>query len=261
MIACPRRPQRPPRRRARRPEAGSGFDAAHGCGQIGAVLSIIIPTLNAQAHLAPTLAALMEGMWAGLVREVIVSDGGSKDATVAIADDAGCEIVTGPRGRGQQLIAGAQMARGDWLLFLHADTRLTPGWVLCVRTFMARHGEAKAGYFRFAADESTRPARRLAFWVNARCALFALPYGDQGLLISRALYAQLGGFRPLPLMEDVDLVRRLGRGRLAAMAHPAVTSVARHVRDGYLKRSAKNLLLLGQFLAGGDPQALARRYD
>jgi rSAM/selenodomain-associated transferase 2 len=225
------------------------------------VLSIILPTLNAQTHLGASLAALMEGVWAGLVREVIITDGGSSDATLVIADDAGCTIVEGPKGRGAQLILGAQQARGAWLLFLHADTVLAPGWVGAVRAFIAKHGDKRAGYFRFQADQDTAAGRHLAFWVQARCATFALPYGDQGLLLSRALYDAVGGFRPLPLMEDVDLVRRLGRGRLSALAHPAVTSVARHVREGYLKRSAKNLLLLSQFLAGADPHTLARRYE
>lgn len=222
-------------------------------------ISVIIPTLEAARHLPRTLAALVPAAVDGLVREVIVSDGGSTDATLAIAEDAGCAIVRGPKGRGVQLIAGAAAARGEWLLFLHADTALAPGWEAAAAAFMRARPEHAAA-FRFAFDEESAGARFVAFWVGVRCALLKLPYGDQGLLIPRTLYQRLGGHRPLPLMEDVDLVRRIGGRRLALLKAKAVTSAERY-RGGYVKRSLRNLGLIARYLLGADPAQLAREYE
>jgi rSAM/selenodomain-associated transferase 2 len=219
------------------------------------MLSIVIPTLNAAATLRATLAALDEGR-----PELVVADGGSDDGTPSLAREAGCRIVEAPRGRGSQLAVGAAAARGDWLLFLHADTRPAPGWAGCVRRFVddPANGE-RAAYFRLALDDASPAARRLEAMVAWRCRVLALPYGDQGLLIAAPFYRALGGFRPLPLMEDVDLVRRIGRQRLVALDHPAVTSAARY-RDGYARRSARNLLCLSLYFAGMPPARIARLY-
>ncbi|MCP1337578.1 TIGR04283 family arsenosugar biosynthesis glycosyltransferase [Futiania mangrovi] len=225
------------------------------------MLSIVIPTLNAEATLAPVLAALVPGAVEGLVREVIVADGGSADRTEEIADAAGCQWIAAPRGRGPQLRAGAAVARSDWLLFLHADTVLTPGWIGEADRFLAHPGaHERAAAFRFALDaEGWRP-RALEAMVRLRCSLFGLPYGDQGLLVSRRLYDRLGGFAELPLMEDVEFVRRIGRGRLSMLPVRAVTSATRYDRDGYLKRPARNLMCLGLYFAGMSPQRIARLY-
>src|SRR5207237_1239137 len=144
-----------------------------------------------------------------LIREIIVSDGGSRDDTLAIAKRAGARMVTQARGRGGQLCAGAAAASGDWLLFLHADCRPLPGWQQAVLAFIAAPAaEERAAYFDLALDDDGPAARRLERIVAWRCRTLGLPYGDQGLLISRAFYDAVGGFRPLPLMEDVDLARR-----------------------------------------------------
>jgi rSAM/selenodomain-associated transferase 2 len=222
-------------------------------------LSIIIPALNAAAALPATLAALDEGR--GLVAEILVVDGGSTDGTGTVAEAAGARVLAAPRGRGPQLAAGGAAARGDWLLFLHADTRLAPGWPAAVAGFAAapEHRRA-AGYFRFRLDDDGEAPRRIERAVAWRGRVLGLPYGDQGLLVHRGFYAELGGFRPLPLMEDVDLVRRIGRRRLVPFAADAVTSAARYRRGGYVRRPLRNLSCLGLYFLGLPPRLIARIY-
>ena len=221
-------------------------------------LSIVIPALNAAASLSPALASL-----AGLgdAAELVVVDGGSSDATRAIALAAGARLVDAPRGRGGQLGAGAAAARAAWLLFLHADTRLDRAAIAAVRSHISDHRNAmRAGYFRFALDDASRAARRLERIVAWRCRALALPYGDQGLLVSRALYDAVGGYATVPLMEDVDLVKHIGRARLVELDAPAITSAERFRRTGYFRRSARNLCMLGLWFAGVPPRVLARFY-
>jgi rSAM/selenodomain-associated transferase 2 len=219
------------------------------------VLSVVIPTLDAAVPLPAALAALR-----GVPDEVVVADGGSFDGTRELAEGLGARVVIAPRGRGVQLAAGIAAARGDWLLLLHADTRLDPAWPGAARDFMATHPD-RAGYFRFALDVDDRRARRLERLVAWRCRRLGLPYGDQGLLLPRALLDAVGGFRPLPLMEDVDLVRRLGRRRLVGLEVAAVTSAARWQRDGWYRRSLRNLCCLAMYQAGVPPRLLARFYS
>jgi hypothetical protein len=121
-------------------------------------------------------------------------------------------------------------------------------------------GTGRAAYFAFALDDPSPEARRLERLVAWRCRALALPYGDQGLLVSRALYDAAGGFRPLPLMEDVDFVRRLGRRRLAALPPAAVTSAERWRREGWRRRSARNLACLSLWFLGVPPGAIKRLY-
>lgn len=226
----------------------------------GPTLSVVIPTLNAASALPPALAQFESARAGGLVRELVVSDGGSRDGSVALAEAAGATVVSGLPGRGQQLARGAKSTRGDWLLFLHADTRLDVGWEADVTGFLAPADEERAAAFTFALDDGAPAARKLEWMVAWRCRLLALPYGDQGLLVSRRLYDDLGGFRPIPLMEDVDLVRRIGRERLSIFASRAVTSAARYRRDGYVRRPLRNLGCLSLFFAGVPPHLIARLY-
>jgi rSAM/selenodomain-associated transferase 2 len=230
----------------------------------GGMISVIIPTLDAEATLAPTLAALIPAAVEGLVRDVVIADGGSRDRTLQIAENAGVDIVTAPAGRGTQLRAGAARARQPWLLFLHADTELEPGWEHAATHFMHKVDSGRmpqrAAVFRFRLrDEGWKP-RLLEHGVAARTALFKLPYGDQGLLIPRSLYEKGGGYAALPLMEDVELVRRLGRSRLSVLRAIATTSAQRYRDDGYLGRSLRNQLCLGLYLAGVSPARLERLY-
>lgn len=217
-------------------------------------LSVVIPTLNAATTLPATLDAL-----AGAPREVIVADGGSDDATADRAAALGCRVVTAPRGRGSQLAAGVAATSAPWLLLLHADTRLGAGWTEAAASHMA-NVPGCAGYFRLRIDDDCQAARRLERAVAWRCRALALPYGDQGLLVPRTLLDTVGGIRPLPLMEDVDLVRRIGRARLRPLDAEAVTSAVRYRRDGYLRRSARNVAILTLWFAGVPPRVLARLY-
>jgi rSAM/selenodomain-associated transferase 2 len=216
-------------------------------------ISVVIPALNAAADLPATLAAV------GPVAEVIVVDGGSRDGTVAAAAEAGARVVIAPRGRGSQLAAGVAAATRDWRLLLHADTRLQDGWQREAAAFMAG-GPGRAAYFRFALDSADPRARRLERLVAWRCQWFALPYGDQGLLVHRDLLKLAGGIRPMPLMEDVALIRRIGRHRMAGLTGTAVTSAAKWERDGWYRRSARNLICLSLYFAGVPPRIIARLY-
>ena len=226
-----------------------------------APLSIVIPTLNAGAELPGALACLMQGVEAGLVRELVVSDGGSSDGTVEMAENVGAVVVTGAPGRGGQIARGVAAAQGDWVMVLHADTQLGAGWVEAVERLMARaaSGEACAGYFRLRFRAKGLAPRFVAGWATARSRLFGLPYGDQGLILSRALYYQVGGMPDLPLMEDVAIARAL-RGKLVALEAEAATSAARYEQGGWIRRGARNLWTLTRYLLGADPEALARSY-
>lgn len=223
------------------------------------MISVVIPVLNAAGTLGPTLAALMPGVVAGMIREVILADGGSDDSVAEIADAVGARLIVAQRGRGTQLAAGAAAARGEWLLFLHADTTLSVEWVAAARAHIERHPDG-AGWFRLRFNASGPAPWLVAGWANLRARAFGLPYGDQGLLISRAAYAAIGGYRPIPLMEDVALARSLGRRRLHALDAIATTSAARYRAEGWIHRGIRNLGCLALFFAGVAPERIARLY-
>ncbi len=206
----------------------------------------MIPALNAADRLA---ACLVAAAGAG---EIIVVDGGSADATRKIAESHGARLLAAPRGRGGQLRAGVSAARLPFLLLLHADTILPVDWARPL-------APGKAGYYRLRFDSSRWEARMLEAGVALRCRLFGLPYGDQGLLIPADLLASVGGVMDLPLMEDVELARRL-RGRLVPLGPTVVTSAARYEQDGFLRRPLRNLFCLTLFLAGVPARWIARLY-
>lgn len=224
-------------------------------------IDVVIPTLNAAASLRRTIAAL-DGGTRDLRLSVTVCDGGSRDETTTIARRAGAMVVTADPGRGGQLAAGAAAGRAPWLLFVHADTRLGLGWLDATKRFTESAANAeRAGYFRLRFDSSDRRARRIERLVAWRCRTFGLPYGDQGLLMARSFYRRLGGFRALPLMEDVEFVRRIGRRNLVALDAEATTSAERYERDGWLVRPLRNLSCLALFLLGVPAHVVRRLYD
>ncbi|MEP2640628.1 glycosyltransferase [Roseobacter sp.] len=217
-----------------------------------APISVVIPTLNAQAQLGECLASLMPGVEAGLIRELIVSDGGSDDATVAVAKAWGAKVLTGAPSRGGQLMRGCDAAQGAWLMVLHADTRLQDGWVGPVITHLETH---QAGWFRLAFVQGGLAGRVVSGWTYLRSRM-GLPYGDQGLLLPHALYGDVGGYPDQPLMEDVALARAL-KGRLCAIDAVAETTLARDHAQGWLRRGARNFWALLRYFLGTSPDRLA----
>ncbi len=235
---------------------GANLAIASPKAAMSAPISVIIPTLNAAAGIGPTLAALAEGLDAGLIGELIIVDGGSDDAIETIADQIGARFLRTPPGRGGQLKQGAALATRPWLLFIHADTVLAKGWVEAVKPCLS--SPDTAGYFWLRFDATGIAPHLVAGWANLRSRWFGLPYGDQALLLSRRLYDRAGGYPDIPLMEDVALARHL-RGHLQPIAAHAVTSAARY-NGQWLRRGVRNLLILLRYFMGADPKTLARTY-
>lgn len=222
-------------------------------------LSIVVPTLDEAARLPSFLDTLKRHIRPEA--EIVIADGGSRDGTREQAIAAGVRLVTSKPGRGTQLAAGAAAATGEWLLFLHADTLPDAEFGAAIERYIARDGAtARAGYCRFRLDERSPMARLVEAGAALRTRLLALPYGDQGLLIHRDLYRTIGGYKLLPLMEDVDIARRLGRRRLAPLGAVLVSSARRYRRDGYWRRIARNLACLLLFHLGVAPARIARFY-
>ena len=223
----------------------------------------MIPTLNAAARLGACLEALVVPAMDGMVRQVIVVDGGSADETLKIADGFGAKILSAPPGRGGQMKAGAAAATGDWLLFLHGDTVLAPGWVDEARFFIEKNVYA-GGVFALDFDAKGFAPKLVAAGAMLRTRWGKSPYGDQGLFMSKATYEEIGGYKDMPLFEDVEIVRRLmqlkGPHALHVFASKAVTSARRYEEEGYLRRILKNVLLLTRYQLGASPEKLSKAY-
>jgi rSAM/selenodomain-associated transferase 2 len=221
------------------------------------LVTIVIPVLDdttALTALLPTLPVDPS------VQVVVVDGGDGHDAASDALRERHPEVewIRSPRGRGVQMNAGAKRARGRWLVFLHADTRLGAGWLDLLRD---NHPSIVGGSFRFALDSTARWARWIERGVRLRVRLFDLAYGDQALFARRDVFEELEGYIDLPLMEDVDFIRRLRRrGHLEHADVPALTSARRWERDGWVRRTVENVALTLLFLAGWSPARLARRY-
>jgi len=216
--------------------------------------SVIIPVYRDADALARTLASTDF-----TAAELVVSWTRGDDSLASLRE-ARPDIVwvEAPRGRAPQMNAGAAFARGDWLVFLHADTRLPPGWIAAIDAARL-DPRVIAGCFRFVLDSPSPMARVIELGARARVALLALPYGDQAIFVRRDVFEAIGGYSHLPIMEDVDLVRRLRRrGRLFRSAMPAITSARRWERDGWIRRTARHLMLISLYFLGVAPARLTR---
>jgi len=215
-------------------------------------ISVVIPALDEEACLARAIRSVAADA------EVIVVDGCSCDRTREIAVSEGAKVLSCPPSRGAQQRMGARCATGDWLLFLHADTWLETGWAEDVRELSR---DAVGGAFRLAIEAPGRDYRLVEAAVALRSRLLALPYGDQALFVRKAVHDRIGGVAALPLMEDVDFVRRLKKeGRLALARRRAFTSPRRWERHGLLGATVRNWGVLALYAAGVAPARLARMY-
>lgn len=222
------------------------------------MLTVVIPTLNA-AKVLPTLLSQIRAH----ADDVIISDGGSTDGTLAVALGAGARLAIGNKGRGWQLARGAKWARRntaeqDWLLFLHADARLDDNWFAAVQDHI-KNQSGMAGYFRFKLDDKGWRPRLMEYIVGLRCRFWHLPYGDQGLLISRALYENIGGYPDWELFEDVKIIEAL-RGKLRLLDADIYTQAQKYKEQGYWTRARANYRLYRRYKKGASPETLALEY-
>lgn len=222
-------------------------------------ISVVIPTLNEEPVLARTLATL-QGV-AEDAFELLVVDGGSADATVALARAAGARIIESPKGRGRQLNAGAAAASGGILLFLHADTLLPARFDRLIEAALAGPGVA-AGAFSLAIDSPAKSLAAIAALANLRSRLLNLPYGDQALFITKEKFLAAGGFPEIAIMEDFVFTRQLRKlGRIAILPARATTSARRWQNIGVLRTTLINQLIVGGYAVGVPPSTLARWYQ
>lgn len=225
------------------------------------MIGVVIPTLN-EAITLPALLEDLRQLGARVPLDVVVVDGGSSDDTRTAATAGGARLVAAPRGRARQLNAGARTARGEWLLFLHADCRVTPACQAALGAALGREDAPKAAVFRFAVD--LPPGwKQLIEWGQAlRQAMFGLPYGDQGLLVRRRVFERVGGYPEIPLMEDVAIIRHIARlVEIRTLAAALPTSGRRYRTGGVVRTALRHTVLLLLYGAGISPERLAAWRD
>ncbi|MEH2382205.1 MAG: TIGR04283 family arsenosugar biosynthesis glycosyltransferase [Nostoc sp.] len=219
-------------------------------------ISIIIPTLNEAGNIKEAIATTQPSKDI----EIIVVDAGSEDGTLEIAQLLGIKVISSSPGRAVQMNAGALAASGDILLFLHADTRLPTGFDNMIRTALQQPGTV-AGAFNLRIDASVLSLRWVEWGVNARSHFCQMPYGDQAIFLTKAVFQQIGGFPELPIMEDFELIRRLkGIGYIVIIPTPVVTSARRWLQKGVFKTTLLNQIVIIAYLLGISPQRICRWY-
>lgn len=221
-------------------------------------LGVVIPTLDEEEtlpHLLADLTAL------DMPVEVMVADGGSRDQTLEVARRRGARVIQGERGRGRQMNAGARAIDTPWILFLHADSRLPLQTAEALSRWLDSPPTCQAGHFSFRLDQDGLWWSVIERGQRIREKLTGLAYGDQGLVLSRAVFEEVNGIPEIPLMEDVEIVRRLRRnGGLDRIAAPLITSARRYQREGPVRSWVRNVVLLFLYSVGVSPGALSRWY-
>lgn len=218
------------------------------------LISIIIPTLNEEENIA---ACLKRTLNASNVERIVV-DGGSHDLTIEIARSCGAKVLTSPTGRARQMNAGAEVASGDLLLFLHADTLLPEGFDDCVRRILTQPGVA-AGAFEFRLDAVSRGLQIIERVANWRSRRLQMPYGDQAIFVRSSLFHEIGGFPEMPIMEDFELIRRLKKkGRIHTLPLPAITSARRWHTLGIWQTTLSHQLIVAAYYLGLSPALIHR---
>lgn len=232
-------------------EAGSGLRKPWHHGLVDA--SVVIPTLDEEEQVVDAIrSASAPGV------EVLVVDGGSRDATRLRAKAAGARVLESPPGRARQLDVGARSAKGGVIVFLHADTRLPPGFADAIRAAL-RDPATVGGAFRFRFDQHTVALRIVEWGSRLRVAALGLPYGDQALFVRRSVLEAIGGIPMAPIMEDLDLVKAMRqRGRLARLGAPATTSARRHRAHGVFRTAFLHSLAVLAWGLGIDRRRIAR---
>ncbi len=221
-----------------------------------ATISIIIPTLNEAENIKTALASTQPSNHV----EVIVVDGGSEDETVQIAESLDIKVISSAPGRAKQMNAGAGVASGEILLFLHADTRLPLGFDVMVREALTQPGVVAGAFcLRIGAEQ---PSLRLVEWgVNVRSRFLQMPYGDQAIFLTRKIFNHVGDFPELPIMEDFELIRRLKKvGKITLISVSVITSARRWLKKGIWQTTLINQIVIIAYFLGIPPQQICSWY-
>lgn len=220
-------------------------------------VSVIIPTLNE----ADIIELSIRRAWDCGASEVIVSDGGSADSTVEIASASNCQLIRSGRGRGIQLNAGAAIATGDVLLFLHADNWLAPSGCQQIQDCISRFGCPACGAFRQRIESQRKIYRLIESGNRLRVSLFSLAYGDQGIFVTRDLFNTVEGFPEIALMEDFSFSRRIRKHRRYRLLDgPLFISPRRWEHRGPVRQTILNWTMVVAYLSGASPERLANKY-
>lgn len=223
---------------------------------IQATISIIIPTLNEAENIKEAIASTHKSENI----EVIVVDGGSSDDTVAIAQSLGVKVISSSPGRAVQMNAGAAVANGEILLFLHADTRLGIGFDTQIRQALSQPRNV-AGAFDLQINASPLVLRLVEWGVKLRSRFLQMPYGDQAIYLTKKVFQEIGGFPELPIMEDFELMRRLhSQGRIVIISTPVITSARRWLQKGVFQTTILNQIIIIAYLLGVSPKRIRNWY-
>jgi rSAM/selenodomain-associated transferase 2 len=222
------------------------------------MISVIIPALNEEDNIRRCIEGVLNE---GCDCEIIVADGGSKDKTAKSAKSfPGVSFIQSQRGRGIQMNTGASAASGDILLFLHADTILEKGWAAELISVL-EDNSISGGAFTFSIQSLLWKYRLVEAWVKLRCRLCSLPYGDQAIFVRKSAFDIIGGYKSIPVMEDVDFIGRVKKlGTIVILNKKAITSERRWSKKGLIKTAATNQLIMLLYKFGVNPDRLARIY-